>query len=155
MLITSQTIFPLNVYGKLRIRSLNGKFRAVTLQRSAYESDPSSVTYMLRNGDSITDYSMDADMAEDRIIVVEPVGAMATIDVSSMNNSIVQPLYYSTTSYGLSDIKDKFSTWWQNPVYKYTIIGAAVVLVILIIWLIYSMIKKRSMAMNGQRTLTY
>jgi large-conductance mechanosensitive channel len=110
---------------------------------------------MLRNGDSITDYSMDADMAEDRIIVVEPVGAMATIDVSSMNNSIVQPLYYSTTSYGLSDIKDKFSTWWQNPVYKYTIIGAAVVLVILIIWLIYSMIKKRSMAMNGQRTLTY
>jgi hypothetical protein len=146
MLITSQTIFPLNAYGKLRIRALNGKFRAATVQRNVYEADPSSVMFMLRNGNEIVDYSMDADMSEDRIIVVEPVGRMATIDVASMNNSIVRPLVYSTAAgYAMGDIKDKFKSWWANPTYKYTIIAASVVLVLLIIWLIYVMIKKRSM----------
>lgn len=147
MQISSQTIFPLNLYGRIQIRGRNGKFRAITVSRSFFDADPQQVSFMLRNSNGTSEYSSNADMYEDKIVVVEPINGPLMVDVMGPNN---MPM----VSYGLTDT---FKSWWSNPTYKYTIIVAAIVLVLLIIWLIWSMMRKRNnmpSSLRG-RSVTY
>lgn len=139
MHITSQTAVPLSIYGRVRIDALSGKFRAIVVQRNFYENNPSGVAYLLNNAPISTDFVADATTPDEQLVILAPYGQSAHVNIVSGSGIVGQPMLYNNY-----DFAETFKSWWDKPAYRYSMIAGGILLVLLIIWLIWYLMKKRS-----------